>query len=69
MLSTASPYKFASDVLTALGHNGFEGFDALDKLNELTNVPIPKNLDSLRTLDEILKDVVDVNGISEYAEA
>ena len=69
VLSTASPYKFAGDVLSALGEAGHEGFAALDRLNELTNVPIPKNLDALRTLEEIHKDVVDVDGISEYAEA
>ena len=69
VLSTASPYKFAADVLNALGETGYEGFDALDRLNALTNVPIPKNLDSLRALDEIHKDVVDVDNIPDYAEA
>ena len=51
------------------GETGYEGFDALDRLNALTNVPIPKNLDSLRALDEIHKDVVDVDSIPDYAEA
>ena len=69
VLSTASPYKFAGDVLAALGESGYEGFASLDRLNELTNVPIPKNLDSLRTLEEIHNDVVEIDGIPEYSEA
>ena len=69
VLSTASPYKFAADVLNALGETGYEGFAALDRLNAITNVPIPKNLDSLRALEEIHKDVVDVDNIPDYAEA
>ena len=69
VLSTASPYKFAGDVLAALGENGFEGFAALDRLNELTNVPVPKNLAALRGLEEVHKDVVEISGIPEYSEA
>ena len=68
VLSTASPYKFAGDVLAALGESGLTGFAALDRLNELTGVAIPKNLDALRGLEERHKDVVDIEGISEYAE-
>ncbi len=69
VLSTASPYKFAGDVLCALGEEGYTGFDALDKLNAITGVPVPANLESLRGMEEIHKDVVDVCGLSDYAEA
>ena len=69
VLSTASPYKFAGDVLEALGEHGYVGFDALDKLNAMTGVPVPANLASLRGIEEIHKDVVDVDKISDYAEA
>ena len=69
VLSTASPYKFAGDVLCAMGEAGYEGFAALDRLNALTNVPVPKNLDALRGMNEIHKDVVDVDRLSDYAEA
>lgn len=69
VLSTASPYKFAGDVLRALGEDGYDGFNALDRLNALTGVPVPGNLAALRGLEEIHKDVVDVEKIPEYAEA
>ena len=68
VLSTASPYKFAGDVLAALGETGLTGFEALDRLNAITGVAIPKNLDALRGIGERHKDVVEVNGISGYAE-
>ena len=69
VLSTASPYKFAGDVLAALGRQGYAGFDALDKLNEITGVPVPENLAALRGIEEIHKDVVNVDQLSAYAEA
>jgi len=69
VLSTASPYKFAGDVLAALGQQGYAGFEALDKLNEITGVPVPENLAALRGIEEIHKDVVDVDQLSAYAEA
>ena len=69
VLATASPYKFAADVLTALGKSGCEGFAALDELNAYTGVAIPAGLDGLRGVEEKHKDVVDVDGIPGYAEA
>lgn len=48
VLSTASPYKFAADVLFAItGEKEENGFEALNKLETLTGVPIPKNLKGL----------------------
>lgn len=50
ILSTASPYKFAADVLFAItGKREENGFEALEKLENLTQVPIPKNLKDLDT--------------------
>ncbi len=49
VVSTASPYKFAPAVLSALGESVPEDdFDALDKLNAVTKVAVPANLASLR---------------------
>lgn len=49
VVSTASPYKFAPAVLSALGEEvPADDFDALDKLFEVTKCAIPKNLASLR---------------------
>lgn len=49
--STASPYKFSADVLSALGYAIPEGdfFGALDKLHEITGVDIPLPLNALKT--------------------
>lgn len=67
VLATASPYKFASDVLRAIGGGEAEGFDALDKLNAVTGVPIPENLASLRALRDIHTQVVDIAGMADIA--
>ena len=67
VLSTASPYKFAEDVLRAIGGGAAEGFDALDALNTLTGVPIPQNLAELRDLSELHNDVVDITSMAAFA--
>ena len=49
VVSTASPFKFCSSVLEALGEkNVAEGLDALDQLTEKTGIPAPAPLASLR---------------------
>ena len=49
VVSTASPYKFAPAVLSALGEEvPSDDFDALDKLFAVTKCAIPKNLANLR---------------------
>lgn len=49
VVSTASPYKFAPAVLSALGEEvPSDDFDALDKLFAVTKCAIPANLASLR---------------------
>lgn len=48
--STASPYKFAADVLSSLGGGRpDDAFEAFEKLNALTGVRIPESFVSLRT--------------------
>ena len=44
VLSTASPYKFSSSVMNALGKTYENEFDAVNKLNALTGVKIPASL-------------------------
>ncbi|WP_100065926.1 threonine synthase [Miniphocaeibacter massiliensis] len=48
--STASPYKFASDILDALelNHDDLDDFEVMEKLSSLTNTEIPVNLSSLK---------------------
>ena len=50
VLSTASPYKFAADVLTSLiGSAPDDAFDAMAELSEYTGAPRPQNLLTLKT--------------------
>jgi len=49
ILSTANPYKFAGDVLPALGGQpGRDDFESIDKLEEITGIKVPINLSSIR---------------------
>ena len=59
--STASPYKFASSVLNALGESveGIDDLAQLDKLNLISKRPIPKNLASLDKAEILHKTVCD----------
>ena len=68
VLATASPYKFAPDVLRALGQEDAQGFAALRRLQEKTGVPIPKNLAELEGLPELHRDVIDISQMPEYVE-
>ena len=68
VLATASPYKFAPDVLRALRQEDAQGFAALRRLQEKTGVPIPKNLSELEGLPELHRDVIDISQMPEYVE-
>ena len=49
VLSTASPYKFPTAVLEAIGGDtGGDEFDRMDRLAKLTGIPVPQNLATLR---------------------
>ena len=50
-VSTASPYKFASDVYTALTGNRVDSLEALDVLEEHTGAPAPTPLKNLKNRD------------------
>ncbi len=45
VLSTASPYKFASCVLEALGQCAANDFDAVEKLHNVCGIPVPQALE------------------------
>ena len=50
VVSTASPFKFCNAVLEGLGEEGSEnGLEAISKLEEVTGIPAPLPLASLRT--------------------
>ena len=68
VLSTASPYKFSRDVLTALGAPAEDGFQAMDALFARTGIPIPRNLADLRALPILHRDVVEKDRMLSYVK-
>ena len=66
VVSTASPYKFAPAVLSALGEEvPADDFDALDKLFAVTKCAIPKNLANLRDAEVRFTETVDPSQMLE----
>ena len=67
VLSTASPYKFSTTVLNAIGGDtqGTE-YERMERLHALTGVPIPKNLASLRGKPELHTDVIPKEKMLEH---
>lgn len=60
IVSTASPYKFAPAVLSALGEDvPADDFDALDRLFAVTKCAIPKNLANLRDAEVRFTETID----------
>lgn len=68
VLATASPFKFAEDVLRAAAGETLSGFAALGRLSEVCARPIPGPLASLRNLPEIHTDVIDAADLARYVE-
>ncbi|MBU5669199.1 threonine synthase [Peptoniphilus sp. MSJ-1] len=66
ILSTASPYKFSSSVLSSLGEKLSEDeFDNIELLNEKTGVEIPKEIAKLRNKKLIHDTKIDKKDISK----
>ena len=69
VLSTASPYKFPRDVLTALGAEAPQSdFAAMDGLKALTNVPVPNSLAALRGQQERFNQAIEPSQIGDVAQ-
>lgn len=67
ILSTASPYKFPAAVLEALGEEpGEDEFEAMARVEELTSVPMPKNLRTLRERPVRHEDVIERSDMLDY---
>ena len=60
LLSTANPYKFASDVLSAFEPAGKDDFANAERLKSLTGAPIPKSMRELVGKPERHLDVCDL---------
>ena len=70
VLSTASPYKFCRDVLSAISDEQPEtGFAAMDRLHAVTGVPVPAPLAALRTLPIRFTDCVDKDAMLDYVKS
>ena len=67
VLSTASPYKFSTAVLTAIGGDtqGSE-FERMDRLNAITGVPVPKPLAELRDKPQRHTDVISKDKMLDF---
>ena len=67
VLSTASPYKFPKAVLEALGGDlSGDEFTLMERLEEMTNVPAPKNLATLKGKPERHTGVIDKDQMLEF---
>ena len=67
VLSTASPYKFPTAVLSALGQRvADDEFAVMEALHACTGVPVPKNLASLRQKPVRHTDVIDREDMLDY---
>lgn len=70
VLSTASPYKFPTAVLQAIGGLEDESeFDQMRTLSRITGIPVPKNLSSLEGKKERFCDVINSDEIVSYVTA
>ncbi|MCL2486983.1 MAG: threonine synthase [Oscillospiraceae bacterium] len=65
--STASPFKFSSDVLAALGGDtgGLDEFDVLAKLEEISGLTAPPQLTALKTKPVRFRGVCDKDNMRE----
>lgn len=67
LLSTASPFKFSSDVLCAIGEQAQgDEFDQMEQLSRITGIPAPVCLSGLRQLPVLHNDVIDVEQMPDY---
>ncbi len=68
VLSTASPFKFPNAVLKAIGAEPEANeFDCLEQLSQLSNLPIPKNLASLKTAKVLHTAVIEKDEVVAYS--
>lgn len=70
-LSTANPYKFSADVLTALGERtaDLDDFACMDALQELTGIAAPAQLSGLRSAPVLHTDVCEQAEMGDFVEA
>ncbi len=65
LLSTANPYKFATDVLSVFETPGDDDFENADRLHALTGMPVPRGLSELLDKPERHLDVCDLQQMQQ----
>jgi len=70
IMSTASPYKFARSVMTAIdsSYKQVEDFDLIDKMCEISGVSVPRAIEEIRnasTLHDTICDTVEMKSVVE----
>ncbi len=70
IVSTASPYKFSKDVLYSIGEevNNLCEFDIIDKLSKISNTPVPKSIEKLKTASVLHNRSCEKNEIKNEIE-
>ena len=70
VVSTASPYKFASSVLKSLGRymNDMSEFTMIDRLHEISHMQIPQNFIELKNARELHTKICDKNEMKNLVE-
>ncbi len=66
VLSTASPYKFSSSVMNALGKEYDSEFDAVKKLNAYTGVKIPNSLVNIENKEVVHNITVEKDEMLDF---
>ncbi len=67
--STASPYKFARSVMTAIEGSGEnDDFSLIDRLSEISHVDIPPAIEEIRNAEILHKTECSIDGIMEQVE-
>ncbi|MBQ7353262.1 MAG: threonine synthase [Clostridia bacterium] len=68
VLSTASPYKFSSSVMNALGQKYESEFDAVNKLYEYTGAKIPASLVNIERKPIVHKVTVEKDEMMDFVD-
>lgn len=70
IVSTASPYKFAKDVLKAIDskYDGINPFEALDELENISGTPIPAPIKGIDKRDILHKTVINRNELKCFVQ-
>lgn len=70
IVSTASPYKFAKDVLCAVDnkYEGINPFEALEVLQDVSETPIPQPIRDIDKREVLHKTVIDKADIKEFVK-